>query len=55
MEFSRVALLKLNDLIKREGFIKLAFVSSENVRLEYTDRACVVSNFGKVNWYRINK
>ena len=49
--FIRVALRKVNDLLKRENFVKVAFMSAENVRLEYTDRMCVVSNFGNVRWY----
>ena len=51
MEFTRVALLKLNTLLEREKFVRIHFVDGEVIRITYEDRMCAISNFGKVLWY----
>lgn len=51
MEFTRIALLKLNELLKREKFLKVSFVGGDVIRLTYEDRVCSITNFGKVVWY----
>ena len=49
--FNKLALLKLNELIGREKFVKISFVSSEVVRIDYEDRYCSITPKGKVIWY----
>ena len=52
MEFKRIALVKLNELINREGFLKISSVSDGAIRLTYVNRMCVLSLYGNVTWFK---
>tara|TARA_B100000809_G_C15124506_1_gene525631 strand:- start:105 stop:566 length:462 start_codon:yes stop_codon:yes gene_type:complete len=53
--FIPVSLRKLNELLKRPNFVLISDVSNNSVTIEYTDRVCTISNFGKVEWVNTKK
>lgn len=50
IKFIPVALNKLNELIKRRGFIMISSIEDDVITIEYTDRKCTITSFGNVKW-----
>ncbi len=48
--FTRIALVKLNELISRPDFIEIAHIEADSVTVKFKDSTCTVSDFGKVEW-----
>ncbi len=48
--FTRIALQKLNELLKLDKFIEIAYLDEKNATLLFEDRACNISSFGNVTW-----
>lgn len=48
--FTRIALLKLSDLVKRKDFVEVVYADDKNITLMFADRSCNVSNMGNVTW-----
>jgi hypothetical protein len=57
--FSITALTKLNDLIKREDFIRTFGIMANDhhivVNLEFESKDCAINNFGVVTWITEHK
>ena len=49
--FISVAVRKLNDLLQRKGFISVIAIKDDEITIKFTDRVCVISSFGKVDWF----
>ena len=47
---TRIALQKLNELLKRDKFIEIAYLDEKNATLLFEGRACNISSFGNVTW-----
>lgn len=50
MMFTRIALKKLNELLKREGFIEILYVFEQSICIKFKDRSCNITSFGSVEW-----
>ncbi len=48
--FTRIALVKLNELIRRYDFIEISHIKADSVTVKFKDSTCTVSDFGKVEW-----
>ena len=49
-KFTRIALTKVNKLIKQDGFTGISSINPSFVILEFKSQSCTVTNFGKVCW-----
>ena len=53
MKFTRIALHKLNELLKRKEFVGIKCIDDDLVVIEFKDRVCKITSFANVTWIDI--
>ena len=50
MNFTRIALQKITELVTRQEFESIVHIGDDRVTIAFKYRVCSVNSFGKVEW-----